>query len=272
MTEKKSVLLLASAAALTLVLHETALSAPPENESVPTATAQTATPAPSMPTAAEGQTPGPAPAFPESTGTGQAAPEPEGTKAAPPSPQSTAPETESSEVPKPPPPLEMPMAGTGGDQSRIMTPEERNALREQRFQRMHERFMQRRQEITERWNSYWKMLDEMTPEQKEAIEAVFGSRKRPCSHRAMGRQMPPGMTMQPPMGQPQYGFPSGSTFPGPGYGYGPQRPEPYPSEMGPGASWLGEPPMYPGSAQPWRGTDEGSFQGPPPPGGEYNQP
>jgi hypothetical protein len=266
MTKKKSVLLLASAAALTLVLHETALSAPPDDESVPTATAAPS----SLLETSESQTPESASASPESTGAGRAAPENPVAAIPPPPPRSSAPAAPPPEAPEPPPPPQMPVVDAGGAQSQIMTPEERNALREQRFQRMHERFMQRRQELAERWNAYWKILDDMTPEQKEAIEAVFGSRKGPCSHRAMGRQMPPGMPMQPPMGQPQYRFPSGSTFSGPGYRYGP---EPYPSsEMGPGASWLGEPPMFPGSAQPWHGMDEGSFQGPPPPGEDHNQP
>jgi hypothetical protein len=152
-----------------------------------------------------------------------------------------------------------------------LTPEERNALREQRFQRMRERFMQRRREMVVRWDSYWKILDAMTPEQKEAMEAVFGHCNRRYSPPAMGHQVPPRMPMQPYFGQPEYGFPSGSGFPGQGYGFGPQGAKPYPYGRGPAASWLGEQPMYPGAGQPPYGLDQGSFQGSPPPSVNFSQ-
>jgi hypothetical protein len=153
-----------------------------------------------------------------------------------------------------------------------LTAEERNALREERFQRMRERFMQQRREMMERWDSYWKTLDEMTPEQKEAMEAVFGHGRGHCAQRAMGRKMPPGMPMQPRFGQPDLDFPSGFGLPSQGYGYGPQGGDPYSYERGPAANWGGEQPMFPGGAQPWNNRDWGSFQGPPPPGADYTQP
>ena len=152
-----------------------------------------------------------------------------------------------------------------------LTPEERNALREERFQRMRERFVQRRQEMMARWDSYWKILDAMTPEQKEAMEAVFGHCNRRYSPPAMGQQLPPRMPMQPYFGQPEYGFPPGSGFPGQGYGFGPQGTEPYPYGRGPAASWLGKQPIYPGAGQPPYGLDQGSFQGPPPPSVDFFQ-
>jgi hypothetical protein len=165
------------------------------------------------------------------------------------------------------------MDRVGSEQARTMTPEERMALREKRFQRMRERFAKRRQEITERWDSYWKILDAMTPEQKEAIEAIFGSRRGLCSHHGIKHRMPSEMPMQPPRPrQPHYGLPSSSSFPSPDYGYGPRGAQPYPYESGPSTSWPGDWPMYPGADQPWPGMDEGSFRGPPPPGGDYTKP
>jgi len=118
---------------------------------------------------------------------------------------------------------------------------------------MRERAMKRRQEIldvAERWDSYWKTLDAMTPEQKEAVHAIFGPGQRRCSCRA-SRQRPPGMPpMQPRTGQPEFGFPTGPGFPGSGYGYGPQSAPPYPFDLGPTPFPSGKRPLPPGSAQP----------------------
>jgi hypothetical protein len=176
--------------------------------------------------------------------------------------------------PEPPlsPPI-MPMPGASDAQAGAMTPEESIALREQRFQKMHERFVQQRKEAAERWESYWRILDAMTPEQKEAIEAVFGNARGRCRPpRRMGSQMPPAMPMRPPVGQPDYGFSSGSGFPGSGPGFGPQGAQPYPYDRSPAGSWYGDQPMYPGAAESWYDPDQGSYQGPPPPTGNYTQP
>jgi hypothetical protein len=283
MTQKKASLLLASAAALTLAMHEGALSAPVEDESATTTTTETVSDTPTIPDTAESRTPGPAPGFPGSTETGR--PTPPGPRPSTPTRGPTAPETTATQVPppppppaaaakipEPPPPPPMPSAGAGGDQSQMMTPEERNAQREQRFQRMRERFMQRRQEMTERWDRYWSILDAMTPEQKEAIESVFGRRKRPCPSWGMSPPMPSEVPMRPRFGQPQYGSPWSSPFPEPGLGYGPEGPEPHPYERGPGAPWPSGQPMYPSPVQPWQSMDQGALQGPPPPGGEQAQP
>jgi len=266
MTEKKSILLLASAAALTLALHENALSSPLSAEPAPTATLEAASPEPeTRPTAAQSATPEPAPKTQGTAGAGEPAPPNPKAGAAAPSGQATATPLSS--------PLQPPMRGAKGAQSSQLTPEERRAAREQRFQKMRERLARRHQEMMDRWDSYWKILDAMTPEQKEAIEAVFGQGKRWCSHKRMNHQVPPEMRMQPHFGGPQYDFPSVYSFPGWGYGYGPQRTEPFPHERGRGASWLGEQPMYPDRrVQPWYDSDQGSFQGPPPPSMDYRQP
>jgi hypothetical protein len=288
MTEKKSILLRASAVAAMLVLHESALSSPPIDEPPSPAAAQTVTVAPTMPAAAEHPTHEPAPLNEGSGGTseparatpeesavsvqsGQAATaQPDFSGAASselPAGVSSGPLTA---MPESPPPIGVP--GTMDAEAMGLTPEERNALREQRFQRMRERFMQRRREMMARWDSYWKILDAMTPEQKEAMEAVFGHCNRRYSPPVMGHQLLPRMPMQPYFGQPEYGFPSGSGFPGQGYGFGPKGTEPYPYGRGPAASWLGEQPMYPGTGQPPYGPEQGSFQGPPPPSVDFPQP
>jgi hypothetical protein len=257
MIEKKSILLLASATALTLALPQSALSSPPTDEPPPPTAAQQATPEATAPAAAEGSSLEKLLSAPAAPG----AP-------VPPKPPAHA------AVPTPPEPPESPvMDRIGSEQARTMTPEERNALREKRFQKMRKRFTKRRQEMTERWDSYWKILDAMTPEQKEAIEAIFGSRRSLCSHHGIGHPMPSEMPMQPPRPpRPRYGFPSSSSFPGLDYGYGPRGAQPYPYESGPSTSWPGDWPMYPGADQPWPAMDEGSFRGPPPPGGDYTKP
>jgi hypothetical protein len=289
MTEKKSILLLASAAALTLALHESAMSEPSTNEPTPTAAAPATT---AEPAKVESRVPAPAPLIPGSADSNAAAVASPEIELPPPTEQAISPPPQpassrglsadmpgaastwpATSMPEPPPPPYVSMPGTGASQPPAMTAEERSAMREQRFQRMREQAMQRHQEMTARWDSYWEILDAMTPEQKEAVQAIFGSGKRACSHGAMGRQMPRGMPMQPPFGQRDQGFPLGAPFPVPGYGQGPRNAEPYLREMGRGGTaWPGEQPMYPGNAQPWVGPDQGGYQGPPPPDADYPRP
>lgn len=152
-----------------------------------------------------------------------------------------------------------------------LTPEERSAQRQQRFKEMRERVIKRHEERIARLDAYWKVIDAMTPEQKEAIEAIFGAGKARCMHRAGGRPMHRGAPMSPRFRQPEQGFPGGSTT-FPGYGYGPQGGEPYPFDRGPASSWFGEQPMPFGGPQRRYGPDQNSFQGPPPPVGEQTRP
>lgn len=290
MIEKKSILL-ASTAALTLV--GSALSAPTVAEPVPPTETQSATNEPAAPAAGEGPIPALAPLIRKSAGAPEQRPASHGhgtpeanepTAVASPS-QPTSPEAIPSEVPmttpsgpaapmsEPPSPPQMTMPGASGARSAGMTAEERNALREQRFQKMRERIMQRRQEMVSRWDSYWKILDGMTPEQKEAVQAVFGRGRPGCAYKSRSPRTPFGMPRQ-PMDQSEFGFPTGSNFrrPGFGYGYGPQGAEPYPYEWGSVAPWFGEQPMSPASAQPWHGPDQETLQGPPPPSVDFPQP
>ncbi|CAD7851752.1 MAG: hypothetical protein [Olavius algarvensis Gamma 1 endosymbiont] len=221
MTEKRSILLLASAAALTLVFHESALSAPPVDQP----TASTATTEPTMATS---PVPGPTSKTGKTPDAGAA--------------------TASSEPDTASPWTSMHRSHRG--RPGRMTAEERKARWEEQFRKMGERAMQRNREIqetTERWESYWKALDAMTPEQKEAIYAIFGQGPRRCScaSRAMDRRTRPAMPMLPRSGRSEFDFPTppGSGYPGfdPSfqrpdrtyYGQGSQRTQPYPFEKYP---------------------------------------
>lgn len=152
------------------------------------------------------------------------------------------------------------------EKMRNMSPEERQAMREQHWQAMRKRAQekgiempetppwkqaeQRRAEMKARWDSYRATLDAMTPEQKEAVQAIYGSGQSGSAPPAMGRMTPPVMPMLAPYGQPGAGIPPGTGLPG--FGYGRQ-------------------PMYPGSAQGWHGREQGGFQAPPPPAADFNQ-
>jgi hypothetical protein len=153
---------------------------------------------------------------------------------------------------------------THREKMRNMTPEERRAMHETHWQEMRARAQeqgvempetppwrqaeQRRQETKARWDSYREVLDAMTLEQKEAVQAVFGQGQRQLSAPGMGHRMPPGMPMQAPFGQQDQGLPSGPGIPG--YGYGPQGTDPSMYNRGPAAPWTGgRQPMYPGPAQ-----------------------
>ena len=150
---------------------------------------------------------------------------------------------------------------------RNMTPEERQAMRDQHWQEMRQRALkqgiempetppwkqaeQRRAEMKARWDSYRETLDAMTPEQKEAAQAIFGPGQKGFAPQATGRQTPPGMPMQAPYGAQGSGFPQDWGMPGFGQGRGQ--------------------PMLPGRAQGWYGGDQGGYQGPPPPPSDFNQ-
>jgi len=150
------------------------------------------------------------------------------------------------------------------EEMRRMTPDERRAMREKHWQDMRARAQeqgvempetppwkqaeQRRQETKARWDSYREVLDAMTPEQKEAVQAVFGPRQRRLSAQGMGHRMQPGTPMQAPFGQQDQNVPWGPGMPG--YGYGAQGADPSTYDRGPAAPWFGgEQPMYPGPAQ-----------------------
>jgi len=229
MTARRSLLLFTSATALTLALHEKALSESPS----------AATTVTTEPTTVESPLPGPTPKI-EKTFTADAS--------TPTSPKTTPPAPPEQEAAAP-----TPKSGTFRYRAKDVTSKERGARWEQRFRNMRERAMKRRQEIlevAERWDSYWKTLDAMTPKQKEAVHAIFSPGQRRCSCRA-GRQRPPGMPMQPRTGQLEFGFPTGPGFPGSGYGYGPQSAPPHPFDLvGPTPFPSGKRPLPPGSAQP----------------------
>jgi len=213
MTERKSILLLASAAALTLAVHEGALSVPPGDEPAPSTASATVTPAPA---------PIVEKSIEKSATAGKSTPTPAGGALSPPSEQDAA-----------PPRVSRPETRRG------MTLEERRAQWEQRFRKMRERAMQRRQEMQasmERWDSYWKTFDAMTPEQKEAVYAIFGSGHKRCAHHAKGHGCSsPRRSARPHSGQPKFGRPAGPAFPGPDYGYDPRRAQPSPFERNPAA-------------------------------------
>jgi hypothetical protein len=156
------------------------------------------------------------------------------------------------------PPASAPAIGVGSSQMdamcdehramrekmRNMTPEERQALREQHWKEMRARAAERGIEMPEtppwvaaeqrykaakeQFEKYRKTVEEMTPEQLEAARAMFGR----------GGSMPP-MGQRPPM-------PQG------GNGYGPQ-----------GGYWGGPPPMM-GPGMP---DEEGDMEQMPPPQG-----
>lgn len=156
---------------------------------------------------------------------------------------------------------------------RTMTPEQRRAMREAHWQEMRERAQerglsmpetppwkqaeQRRQEMQAKREEYRKIVDEMTEEQREAAEAVFGKAPRPLGPSPMGRPMTPMMPRQGRYGgdYPMPGsMPSAPMMPGyGGRGFGPSAYERMP-------------------AAPWYGGEESMPQGPPPPEAGYSQP
>lgn len=137
---------------------------------------------------------------------------------------------------------------------RNMSPEERGKLRDEHWQEMRKRAQeqgvempetppwrqaeQKREEMLERWEQYRRTVEEMTPEQKEAVQAIFGTGSRTHAPPPAGRQMP----MQRQFGSwaPQHPMMQG---------YGPQ---------GAGAG------LYPRrNATPWSGSGQWMNQAPP---------
>jgi len=227
MIERRFILLLASAAALTLAVHESALSVSPVDESASSTTTTTV--------AAESAT-----IIKKSTTADESVPaRAEVTPNAAIEGRPTSPIPARAEVTLPPP-LERDAAAASRvprpETRRGMTLEERRARWEQRLQKVRERTMQRRQEIQEsmeRWDAYWKTWDAMTPEQKEAVHAIFGLGHRQCAHHAKDHGLLP--RLRP--GRPDFGLPAGPAFPGPGYDYGPRRARPpYPFDWNPAAA------------------------------------
>jgi len=213
MTVRRAILMSASAATLTLVIHANAWSASPEYKpALPTATPTAGSP-----------TPGPGAGLGSPSITGEKpSTSPEITLTTPPKPDTAAPRSPASP--------QIPMWATRRNQLGSMPREERNAQREQRFREMRERAMQRHRKVreeAERWESYWKILDAMTPKQKEAIYAIFDPEHKGCARRTTGHRMPPPMpTMPKSPYMDQHDF--NPFFPGPDYG--PQYNRPYPFE------------------------------------------
>ena len=173
------------------------------------------------------------------------------------------------------------------EKMRNMTPEDRQAMRDQHWQEMRQRAKergvempetppwkqaeQRRNEMKARWESYEETYDAMTAEQKEAVQALFGPGKRRLSQPKTGGQMPRGMLAPAPIGPQVYGMPPSNWTPG----SGPRGANPQMFEATPGASWFGgERPKHPGPANVWPDLGEGGLQGPPPPvpGADFRQP
>ena len=152
---------------------------------------------------------------------------------------------------------------------RSLTPEQRDAMREQHWQEMRERAaekgmelpetppwkqaQERRRERRAQWESYRKIIKDMSEEQREAAAAVFGRPEAPP------RQMPRRMPTQGPYGY-DYGTPRG-------------RPQQMPQSYGmPGYGGRGGPSMYEAGPQ-WWGTGEAAAPpGPPPPEAGYQRP
>lgn len=170
---------------------------------------------------------------------------------------------------------------------RNMTPEDRQAMRDQHWQEMRQRAKergvempetppwkqaeQRRKEMNARWEAYKETYDAMTAEQKEAVQALFGPGKRRLGQPKTGGQMPSGMLAPAPVGPQGYGMPPSNWTPG----SGPRSANPHMFEATPGASWFGgERPEHSGPAAVWPGAGQGGLQGPPPPvpGADSSQP
>lgn len=165
MTEKRAILLLASAAALALVLHESALSAPPTDK-------------PTLPTDATTITTEPAPATSPKTTAATASEQ-----------DTTATRRTRRERP-----------GRMTAEERNARWERRFQKMRERAMRWNREI----QETTERWDSYWKTLDAMTPKQKEAIYAIFGHGQRRYAHRNMRYRTPPARPMPPRLSRPEF--------------------------------------------------------------------
>jgi hypothetical protein len=134
------------------------------------------------------------------------------------------------------------------EKMRNATPEERAALRDQHWAEMRERAAaqgitmpetppwkeaeQRREARKAQWESYRKIIDQMTEEQRQAAEAIFGQPPMPPMGRDMNPPMPYGQDFGAPPARPYP--PANPGFGGPGY-QGPGQPMPwsggYPAQM-----------------------------------------
>jgi hypothetical protein len=156
------------------------------------------------------------------------------------------------------------------EKMRNMTPEQRQAEREQHWQEMRARAKsqgiefpehppwkqaeQRRQEMQARWEQYRSIVGEMSEQQREAAEAIFGQASRQPPPAPIPPQMPPRMPMQQTPYGGDYGAPMRPMMPGyGGQGVGPS-----------GYDW--------GSPGRWYGGDEGMYPAPPMPEAGYGQP
>jgi hypothetical protein len=136
------------------------------------------------------------------------------------------------------------------------TPEERAALRDKHWTQLRERATaqgmtlpetppwkeaeQRREAMKARWESYRQIIDQMSAEEREAAEAIFGQMPQPPEMPAMpemGRDMMPPM----PYGR-DFGTPAPRAYPPmtPGYG-GPGYGEPAYARPGAGGPGYGGP-------------------------------
>lgn len=117
------------------------------------------------------------------------------------------------------------------EKMRNATPEERAALRDQHWAEMRERAAtqgitmpetspwkeaeQRREARKAQWENYRKIIDQMSAEEREAAEAMFGQPPMPPMDREMSPPMPYGQDFGAPPARPYP--PTNPGFGGPGY-------------------------------------------------------
>lgn len=132
------------------------------------------------------------------------------------------------------------------EKMRRLSPEERAALREQHWAQMRERageqglerpetppwsrFQQHREERFRQWEDYRRLVEQMTPEQREAAAAIFGAPSHP----------PCPMSGRPQQGWAEDAPPPFQPYPGAGA-------RPYPGEHRGGYA-----PPWPGADETWR--------------------
>ena len=145
------------------------------------------------------------------------------------------------------------------DKMMTMTPEERQAMREIHWKEIRARAAergvelpetppwvaaeQRRQAALEQFEKYRKTVETLTPEQLEAVRALFG----PGGPQAQGPnwQMPPMPPMPPQMPMSGGGYGYGPQGGYPGYGYGPNQGGPGPMPYDDGGMEQATPPAQP---------------------------
>ena len=131
------------------------------------------------------------------------------------------------------------------DKMMMMTPEERAAMRETHWKEMRARAVargvelpetppwvaaeQRRKEAHEQFEKYRKTVEALTPEQLEAVRAMFGAGGPQLQDSDWSMPPMPPMPPRRPMGRGGYGYgPQGGY---PGYGPGPYQGGPGPMPM-----------------------------------------